>query len=78
MNFLEEDSTEAHERRIRRCSQQGCRTQIIFLPNPATGRSVPVDADTVEPEHSEYDPAAGHISHFRTCTAPDRFSKSRR
>lgn len=63
MSFEEEDTTEAHERRITRCSS--CRKQIIYLKT-AAGKNMPVDADTVEPEDEEYD-GTRHISHFVTC-----------
>lgn len=73
MSF-EEDTTEWHERRIVRCHEQSCRARIVFLKNPASGKSVPVDADTVEPDDDEY-VSARHVSHYKTCSAPDRFSK---
>ena len=66
------DTTEAHEKRIKRCL--ACRARIIFLPTN-NNRTMPVDADTVKPEHDEYDPKAGHVSHFATCTEPDAFRR---
>ena len=47
MSFNDDDTSEAHEKRIGRCREQSCRKQIIWLENPATGKNVPVDADTV-------------------------------
>jgi hypothetical protein len=67
---FEEDTTEAHERRIVRCSS--CRAQIIWFKTEA-GRNHPVDADTVEPADTELDlqtkshPEGKHKSHFATC-----------
>lgn len=75
---FDDDTTEAHERRIGRCREQSCRAQIVWLENPDTGKSVPVDADTVKPEHDHYDAELGHVSHFKTCSAPGRFSKGKR
>lgn len=78
MTFADDDEDprliEAHERRIGRCREQSCRKQIIWLKNPKTGKSVPVDADTVAVTDQEFD-SERHVSHFKTCTAPNRFSK---
>jgi hypothetical protein len=60
---FEETTTEEHERRIVRCSS--CRAQIIWFKT-GTGKNMPVDADTVEPEDEELD-LARHKSHFATC-----------
>lgn len=69
-----DDTTEAHERRIKRC--RACNAKIIFLETPA-GKSMPVDADTVEPADELYD-ADKHESHFRTCPQANKFSGSNR
>lgn len=61
--MFEEDTTEAHERRIVRCTS--CRARIIWFKT-AAGNNMPVDADTVEPDDTEYEPPR-HISHFATC-----------
>jgi len=65
------DTTEAHERRITRC--RACRARIIFLPT-STGKQMPVNADSVEPEDDEFDHAK-HESHFATCKAADKFRR---
>lgn len=70
MSF-EEDTTEAHERRITRCSS--CRARIIWLKTE-TGKNMPVDADTVEPEDDQFDPAR-HKSHFAICPNADQHRK---
>lgn len=72
MSF-DDDTTEAHERRITRC--RSCRARIIFLPTAAGGR-MPVDADTVEAEDDEFDHKR-HVSHFRTCKDADKFRRPR-
>lgn len=48
------------------------------------GDSIPVDPDGIDEAELEwagdsplYDPDAGHVSHFRTCTDPNRYSRSR-
>lgn len=76
MTFEADDTTEAHEKRVARCREPSCRAQIIWLPNPATGKNVPVDADTVKPDDVEYE-SGRHVSHFKTCTAPNKFSRGR-
>lgn len=51
MSFDDDDTTEAHERRITRC--RSCRARIIFL-RTSTGKSIPVDADTVESNANQH------------------------
>lgn len=72
MSF-DEETTERHEKRIVRC--RSCRARIIFLPT-ANGKSMPCDADTVEPEDEELD-LARHVSHFRTCPSADQHRRPR-
>lgn len=62
MSF-DEETTEAHERRIMRC--KSCRAQIIWFKTEA-GKNMPVDADTVEADDTELD-LERHVSHFATC-----------
>lgn len=62
MSF-EEDTTEAHERRIVRC--RSCQARIIWFKTEA-GKNMPVDADTVEAEDQELE-LPRHVSHFATC-----------
>jgi hypothetical protein len=73
MSFDDSDTTEAHERRITRC--KSCRAQIIFLPT-ASGKQMPVDADTVEPDDQEFD-SEKHTSHFSTCKNADQHRRPR-
>ena len=63
MSFEDEDTTEAHEKRITRCNS--CRARIIWLPTQA-GRAMPIDADTVEPEDEEFIQGK-HGPHWATC-----------
>lgn len=63
MSFDDDETTEAHERRIVRC--KSCRAKIIWFKTSA-GKNMPVDADTVEPNDEELD-LSRHASHFSTC-----------
>lgn len=72
MSF-EEETTEAHERRIVRC--RSCRARIIWFQT-AAGKNMPVDADTVEPEDEELD-LPRHVSHFSTCPNANQHRKPR-
>lgn len=69
-------TTEAHEKRVGRCREETCRARIVWLKTEA-GKNMPVDADTVAAADELYDPTR-HVSHFKTCKAPDRFSKGKR
>lgn len=46
-------------------SCRSCEADIVWLRTRA-GKNMPVDADTVEPEDTEFDPEK-HTSHFATC-----------
>lgn len=76
MSFdAEYETDENHERRIVRCRERTCNARIIFLPT-ATGKSMPVDADSVDPADQEYD-TDKHESHFGTCKKGDQFRRAR-
>lgn len=72
---VDEAALEAHEYRIKRCRAQECRARIVWLNS--NGRPHPVDADSVEPGDTDYDPKKGHVSHFATCPAAPKFRKPR-
>jgi hypothetical protein len=74
VSFDDDETNEAHERRIVRC--RSCRAKIIWFKTPA-GKNMPVDADTVEPEDDELD-LSRHVSHFATCPQADQHRKSQR
>ena len=70
--------------RTSRCDESACKAEIIFLKNPKTDKFVPVDVDSLSEEDQElldrgeeiaYDSSTGHVSHFKTCSNPRRFSK---
>lgn len=69
----DESQLERHERRIRRC--RTCQAKIIFLETDA-GRSMPVDADTVDIGDGIFDPSK-HVSHFSTCSDPGKHRRPR-
>ncbi len=71
--MYEDDTTEAHERRQIRCRAFGCNKRIIFLPTES-GKRMPVDADTVEPDDEQFDPER-HESHFAKCPGAHNFRK---
>jgi hypothetical protein len=52
---------------------RSCGQYIVFLPT-ASGRTMPVDADSVEETDDEFDHKR-HVSHFATCSTPDKFRK---
>lgn len=72
MSF-DEETTEAHERRITRC--RSCRARIIWFKT-AGGKNMPVDADTVKPDDIELD-LERHISHFATCPQANQHRRAR-
>lgn len=74
MGVEDADTTEAHERRIKRCSS--CGAKIIWFKTEA-GRWMPVDADTVEAEDTELD-LSRHESHFAKCPNANQHRKSPR
>lgn len=63
MSFDDDDTTEAHEKRITRC--KSCRAMIIYLTTEA-GKNMPVDADTVRPDDDQFE-YGRHVSHFSSC-----------
>jgi chorismate-pyruvate lyase len=70
-----DDTTEAHELRIKRCRSSKCNARIVYLKT-AAGKSIPVDADTVAPDDEMYD-SSKHTSHFATCVDAKDFRKPR-
>lgn len=63
MSFDTDETNEAHEYRITRC--RSCRSMIIWF-RTASGKNMPVDADTVRPDDDALD-LSRHVSHFATC-----------
>ena len=69
----------------RPCKEKGCGMMIVFLFNPDTEKMVPVDMDSlnrneltkvIRGENFNYE-RGRHVSHYKTCKNPDRFSKKK-
>ena len=54
---------------------RSCGEYIVFLKT-ATGKSMPVDADSVDEGDDQFDHTK-HVSHFATCPDAGKFRKSR-
>lgn len=52
---------------------RSCGQYIVFLPT-ASGKSMPVDAESVTEGDEQFDPKT-HVSHFSTCPDADKFRK---
>lgn len=71
--FRPESKIARHARRITRC--RSCRARIVWLETHAQ-KTMPVDADTVDPADVLFDRNA-HRSHFATCPNAKRHRKPR-
>jgi hypothetical protein len=49
---------------------RSCGAPIVFLTT-STGKRMPVEADSVSPGDTEFEPSAGHESHFANCPNAD-------
>lgn len=55
---------------------KACGKEIRFLKT-ATGRLIPVDAETVDAADEYFEPKErGHVTHYATCSDPARFRKT--
>jgi len=52
---------------------RSCHAEIVFLTT-RTGKTIPVNAETVGPEDREFDPVR-HTSHFATCPQAPQWRK---
>lgn len=66
------------------CNEHSCRKKIYFLYNQKTRRTVPVNADSMSEDEindyllhkrTVYFDGSKHVSHFNSCTAPNKFHK---
>lgn len=55
---------------------RSCGEEIVFLKT-SSGKSIPVNVDTVTEGDTQFEPRAGHISHFATCKDADKWRKGR-
>jgi hypothetical protein len=68
------------------CKEPTCLAPLAYLKNPQTGKTVPTDFDSLtEAERKRFAQgedvfyiAGTHRSHFKTCTAPNRFTRGKR
>lgn len=63
----------AEDPRTKRC--RSCKAAIVFLKT-RTGKTMPIDADTVEPG-DEFLELGKHVSHFATCPDATYYRKPR-
>lgn len=66
-----------HDRRVIRCNARSCRQPVVLLESPRHKRLVPVDASTVGPDDTRYDPELGHVLHATTCPVQSRMQRSK-
>lgn len=67
------------------CAELTCHGLLAFLRNAETGRLVPADWDTLSTEEKEHYEAGReicfipekHVSHYKTCKNPNRFTRRR-
>jgi hypothetical protein len=55
---------------------KSCHAPIVWLVNPSTNRTVPVDARTVNRGDRHYAKTSGHISHYSSCPDAQQHSKN--
>lgn len=67
------------------CQEENCGMKFYYLKNPKTGKYIPVDIESLNAEEIKkiehfdavvYD-STRHVSHFKTCKNPNRFSKGK-
>ena len=64
------------------CESPECKAEMVFLKNPKSGKMVPVDVDSLSEEDVQELEAereiqwdnARHVSHYKTCKDPQRFT----
>lgn len=52
-----------------------CEKPIVFLPTKR-GNMMPIDAETVQPKDTVYEHGR-HVSHFASCSNPEKYRKPR-
>jgi len=60
---------------LRQVPCRSCEQYIVFLPT-ASGKTMPVDAESVTEGDEEFNPKV-HVSHFSTCPEADKFRKQK-
>ncbi len=75
MSVEDDGTTQQADRRQIRCKAFGCSRKIIFLPT-GNGNMVPVDAETVLPSDTGYDPPR-HVLHSVSCPGANKYRRDR-
>jgi len=68
------------------CAEETCRAQFVYLENREKGTIVPVDVSSLSQSELDVLQFTGrtdgvpyekgrHVSHFKTCTNPGRFTR---
>ena len=71
------------------CKSEKCRKEFVYLPNRKTGSMVPVDASSLSEDDVAFIRTTGrsidvdfdgsrHVSHYKTCAEPTRFTRGKR
>lgn len=69
--------------KIETCSEPTCGKQFVYVESVRTpGAMVPVDVDSLSETEKQADRPlqyvpGRHVSHFKTCTKPQQFSRKR-
>jgi len=53
---------------------RSCGAPIVFLKT-ASGKWMPVNAETITPGDEQFEPRSGHVSHFSDCSAADQWRR---
>ncbi len=56
---------------------RACGAALLWMKTKK-GRNIPVDWDVRYVDDEEFSMVAGHISHFSTCSDPDKFRKPKK
>lgn len=67
----ERDPRPVERARVQLCDERTCRAPMVYLDR-GDGQPHPYDAGTVRHGERKFDRLV-HVSHFHTCTEPDRF-----
>lgn len=68
------------------CKEPGCGMKFYYISNEETGKYIPVDLESLSANEIQnlelfnkvYFDKTRHVSHFKTCKNPNRFSKSKK
>lgn len=68
------------------CAEKNCGMKFYYIKNKETNKFIPVDITSLSEEETNklqkfgtifYDETK-HVSHFKTCKNPDRFSRKKK